>query len=229
MGHLNPSPSFASGTPLHLASYRIFTTGHIAKICKVAPRTVSKWCNRGIIESYRLPGSDDRRVSREALVKFCLNWNIRFALEFLNGNSSVYISYATDDNHLLDYLDCHHKEQFGTRYDATAAAHLGQLVSTYNAYAVIIDTSCGRETTTQTVAWLHRSHPEIHVIIIIYSGCDGDLVDSLVKFNCSVIQHPLPCDYSPTHPLVVELARAKSGYLSYLNRSKATNHTPHHA
>ncbi len=48
----------------------IFTTGQIAKICKVAPRTVSKWFDSGRLRGYRIPGSQDRRIPREHLIRF---------------------------------------------------------------------------------------------------------------------------------------------------------------
>lgn len=48
----------------------VFTTGHVAKICKVAPQTVSKWIDSGQLKGYRIPGSRDRRVSRNDLIGF---------------------------------------------------------------------------------------------------------------------------------------------------------------
>jgi len=48
----------------------IFTTGQVAKICKVAPRTVSKWFDSGRLRGYRIPGSQDRRIPRDHLVRF---------------------------------------------------------------------------------------------------------------------------------------------------------------
>src|SRR5438132_992103 len=48
----------------------IFTTGQVAKICKVAPRTVSKWFDSGKLRGYRIPGSQDRRIPRENLIRF---------------------------------------------------------------------------------------------------------------------------------------------------------------
>ena len=44
---------------------KVFTTGQVAKICKVAPRTVSKWFDSGRLKGYRIPGSQDRRIPRE--------------------------------------------------------------------------------------------------------------------------------------------------------------------
>ena len=48
----------------------IFTTGQVAKICKVSPRTVSKWFDSGRLRGYRIPGSQDRRIPREHLIRF---------------------------------------------------------------------------------------------------------------------------------------------------------------
>lgn len=48
----------------------IFTTGQVAKICKVAPRTVSKWFDSGRLQGYRIPGSQDRRIPRQHLIRF---------------------------------------------------------------------------------------------------------------------------------------------------------------
>ena len=49
---------------------KVFTTGQVAKICKVAPRTVSKWFDSGRLKGCRIPGSQDRRIPREYLIKF---------------------------------------------------------------------------------------------------------------------------------------------------------------
>src|SRR5471030_3337809 len=52
------------------AMKKVFTTGQVAKICKVAPRTVSKWFDSGRLRGYRIPGSQDRRIPREQLIRF---------------------------------------------------------------------------------------------------------------------------------------------------------------
>lgn len=49
---------------------KIYTTGRIAKLCQVAPRTVSKWIDSGRLRGYRIPGSQDRRVTSASLAKF---------------------------------------------------------------------------------------------------------------------------------------------------------------
>ena len=48
----------------------VLTTGQVARICNVAPRTVSKWFDSGQLRGYRIPGSKDRRIPVEQLVRF---------------------------------------------------------------------------------------------------------------------------------------------------------------
>jgi excisionase family DNA binding protein len=48
----------------------ILTTGEVAKICNVAPRTVSKWFDSGQLRGYRIPGSKDRRIPLPSLIRF---------------------------------------------------------------------------------------------------------------------------------------------------------------
>ena len=48
----------------------VLTTGEVARICGVAPRTVSKWFDTGKLRGFKIPGSRDRRIPRESLVRF---------------------------------------------------------------------------------------------------------------------------------------------------------------
>jgi|WetSurMetagenome_2_1015567.scaffolds.fasta_scaffold130837_1 excisionase family DNA binding protein len=46
------------------------TTGEVARVCGVAPRTVSKWFDAGQLRGFKIPGSRDRRIPRESLIRF---------------------------------------------------------------------------------------------------------------------------------------------------------------
>ena len=48
----------------------VLTTGDVARICHVAPRTVSKWFDTGKLRGYRIPGSRDRRIPMNQLLQF---------------------------------------------------------------------------------------------------------------------------------------------------------------
>jgi excisionase family DNA binding protein len=49
---------------------KVFTLEQVATLCRVAPQTVAKWFDSGRLRGYRLPGSDERRIPRDALIKF---------------------------------------------------------------------------------------------------------------------------------------------------------------
>lgn len=48
----------------------IYTTGKVARICGVHPRTVCNWCDSGQLKFYRIPGSRNRLIPRNQLVAF---------------------------------------------------------------------------------------------------------------------------------------------------------------
>ena len=54
----------------------VLTTGDVAKICHVAPRTVSKWFDNGQLRGYRIPGSKDRRIPVNELIRFMKDHNM---------------------------------------------------------------------------------------------------------------------------------------------------------
>jgi excisionase family DNA binding protein len=54
----------------------VLTTGDVARICNVAPRTVSKWFDNGQLKGYRIPGSKDRRIPLTELIRFMKEHNM---------------------------------------------------------------------------------------------------------------------------------------------------------
>jgi len=53
-----------------IATKEVFRTGEVGKLCRVAPRTVSKWFDSGKLKGYRIPGGQDRRIPRAELIRF---------------------------------------------------------------------------------------------------------------------------------------------------------------
>lgn len=62
---------------------KVFTIGQVAKLCHVAPRTATKWFDSGRLKGYRIPGSQDRRVPREYLIRFLKEHGMNHAVEQL--------------------------------------------------------------------------------------------------------------------------------------------------
>jgi excisionase family DNA binding protein len=73
----------------------VLTTGDVAKICHVAPRTVSKWFDNGQLKGYRIPGSKDRRIPVSELVRFMKMHNMPTAA-LATGKIRVLIADSND-------------------------------------------------------------------------------------------------------------------------------------
>jgi len=52
------------------SSKDVFTTGQVARLCRVTIRTVIKWFEHGHLEGYKIPGSRDRRFARDKVIEF---------------------------------------------------------------------------------------------------------------------------------------------------------------
>lgn len=70
-----PRPKYVRGTAR--LGTDVYSTGLAAARLRVSPRTVGKWCSKGLLPYYRLPGSLDRRIYREDLEAFAAEHGMR--------------------------------------------------------------------------------------------------------------------------------------------------------
>ena len=54
----------------------VLTTGEVARICNVAPRTATQWFDKKLLKGYRIPGSRDRRIPVCELIAFMKKYKI---------------------------------------------------------------------------------------------------------------------------------------------------------
>ncbi|MBW8002267.1 MAG: helix-turn-helix domain-containing protein [Planctomycetes bacterium] len=52
------------------------TTGQVSRICNVAPRTVCRWFDKGLLRGYRVPSTKGRRIPVAELIKFMKEHNM---------------------------------------------------------------------------------------------------------------------------------------------------------
>lgn len=81
---------------------KVFTTGQVAKICKVAPRTVTKWFDSGRLKGYLIPGSQDRRIPKEYLIRFMREQSI--PLGDLEDDATAKVLIVSQDQALIKDL-----------------------------------------------------------------------------------------------------------------------------
>ncbi len=115
----------------------VLTTGEVAKICNVAPRTVSKWFDSGQLKGYRIPGSKDRRIPVAELYRFMKAHHIPMD-GITTGTTRVLI--VDSDEEVSDVLSRVLSEQ--TNYESQIASNAfgaGLACERFRPHVVLID------------------------------------------------------------------------------------------
>jgi len=144
---------------------KVFTTGQVAKICKVAPRTVSKWFDSGRLKGYRIPGSQDRRIPREQLIRFLKEHGMPLGeLEEEEWHKVLLIGTEKLFNDRLKELlpeDEDYKFQL-----ANSGFEAGMLAGNFQPDTIIIDLGLGRSEAIQIVARLRADDTHTGTLVV---------------------------------------------------------------
>ena len=104
----------------------ILTTGEVARICKVAPRTVSKWFDSGELGGYRIPGSKDRRIPQDELLAFMDKHGIPRNGLGSDKQRALVVSIGGSSNAYLEQVLAEHKFEVHSADSAFAAGILAE-------------------------------------------------------------------------------------------------------
>ena len=144
---------------------KVFTTGQVAKICKVAPRTVSKWFDSGRLKGYRIPGSQDRRIPRESLIKFLKEHGM--PLGELEDETLAKVLIVAQDQVLIENVKRELPIEKAFRVAvASSGFDAGIQAESFHPDGIIVDFSIGRAEAVQICQNLRRN-PEFSDIILI--------------------------------------------------------------
>jgi excisionase family DNA binding protein len=115
----------------------VLTTGDVARICNVAPRTVSKWFDTGKLRGYRIPGSRDRRIPVNQLVKFMRAHGL--PLNGLDGGT-LRVLLVDDEPETLELM----KDMFATnpKYEVETAGNgfeAGMAAQRFRPHVILLD------------------------------------------------------------------------------------------
>jgi two-component system response regulator RpaA len=155
----------------------IFTTGQIAKICRVSPRTVSKWFDSGQLVGYRIPGSKDRRILCDKLVSFFresgmpLSWlleEIQYRVLLVGIEQSIW----TQLQRLLPETDTSRLIKADDTFEA------GLTVRDLHPTVVVIDGYLGHNETSCCLTHLKNISPTPIVIYLASEDCDDNFINS---------------------------------------------------
>ena len=151
---------------------KVFTTGQVAKICKVAPRTVSKWFDSGRLKGYRIPGSQDRRIPREYLIKFLKEHGM--PLGELVDDVMAKVLVVAQDHVLIENLkrELPQDQQFKVAV-AASGFDAGIQAESFHPDCIIVDFSIGRPEALQICQNLRRNSEFSEIVVIALLPDDG--------------------------------------------------------
>ena len=161
---------------------KVFTTGQVAKICKVAPRTVSKWFDSGRLRGYRIPGSQDRRIPREHLIRFLKEHGMPLGeLEeegwhkiLIIGAEPLFISRVQE---LLPDDDDYRYETAMSGFEA------GIQAESFHPDTIIVDLAMGRSEGLQIASNLRRNPQFENTLILALASEDEAAPEKLTEYG----------------------------------------------
>lgn len=186
---------------------KVFTTGQVAKICKVAPRTVSKWFDSGRLKGYRIPGSQDRRIPREHLIRFLKEHGMPLGeLEEEEWHKILLIGTEKLFNDRIKELL---PESQDFKFElANSGFEAGILAGSFHPDTIIIDLSLGRAESIQITSNLRRDESFASTLIIGLASEDEAEPDQLLQYGFNDI-FKKPFDIALLAEKVKSVAEAK--------------------
>jgi excisionase family DNA binding protein len=165
---------------------KVFTTGQVAKICKVAPRTVSKWFDSGRLRGYRIPGSQDRRIPREQLIRFLKEHGM--PLGELEEEEWHKILVIGAENLFIDRVKELLPEDDDYKYEiANSGFEAGIQAESFHPDTIIIDLALGRSESIQITQNLRRNGAYEATMIVGLASEDEAAPEKLTEFGFSEI------------------------------------------
>ncbi len=155
----------------------VLTTGEVARICKVAPRTVTKWFDSGQLHGYRIPGSKDRRIPVTQLVRFMRQNNM--PLDGMLHFTKTRILIVDDESEIVEMLRDLLSQQ--TTYDVQTARNgfeAGLAAERIKPHVILLDINLG-DINGKEVCKIVRMNPELQMTKVV--AMSGQLTDDEAK------------------------------------------------
>jgi len=164
----------------------VFTTGEVARICRVGVNTVLKWFDSGRLKGYRLPGSQDRRIPVENLIRFLKDNGMPLReLEYLLKYQVLLVATDATFNRLLrESLSKIEDYRFEV---ASSVFEFGAHVATMRPDTIVIDFSLGRRESIEIVRDLRKNDAYAATLIIGLASEDEAEPEQLLQYGFNVV------------------------------------------
>lgn len=157
-------------------SQKVFTTGQVARICKVHPDTVIRWFDKVGLKGYRTPGSErragERRIPLEDLIKFLKEHGM--PLGDLDDEGLEKVLILCQDQVLVANLKRELPLEQSFKIEvAVSGFDAGVQAESFHPDCIIVDFSIGRTKALQICQNLRRNSEFTDVILIVLLPDDG--------------------------------------------------------
>lgn len=157
---------------------QVFTTGEVARICKVSQQTVIRCFDAGKLRGFRVPGSRFRRIPRDALIAFMKENHIPLD-QLDSGKRRVLV--VDDDAAIVEmFTDLLERDGRFELRTASTGYEAGIITEQFRPDIILLDFKLP-DVNGNTVCRTIRSNPSYeHIRIIAISGvADPDEVEEL--------------------------------------------------
>jgi excisionase family DNA binding protein len=154
----------------------VLTTGEVAKICNVAPRTVSKWFDSGALHGYRIPGSKDRRIPLNQLIRFMKQHGMPLG-SLVSGGMRVLI--VDDEQDIVEVLEKILEDE--AKYEVEIAASgfaAGVTAERFRPHVILLDVHLSDIDAREVVRQV-KANPDLQLTKII--ALSGKVTDEEAK------------------------------------------------
>ena len=170
----------------------VFTTGDVARLCRVTIRTVIKWYDQGRLDGYRLPGSRERRFTRNSVERFMRAHDI--PMEFIGEVRAAKRVLVVDDDEHIRNLVVRYLQTLGVLevHSAASGWEAGLKIASLRPTVLLLDFRLG-DTTGDKVVQTIRSMddiPQPSIIIMSAHLSDEESADVLEHGADEVIRKP---------------------------------------
>ena len=154
----------------------VLTTGEVAKICNVAPRTVSKWFDTGALTGYRIPGSKDRRIPLAQLIKFMKHHGMP-----LNGlmTGATRVMIVDDEVDIVEVLEKILEDEAKYEVEVAKSGFMAGITAEKSRPHVILLDMHLKDIDGREVAKLVKSNPDLQLTKVI--AMSGTLSETELK------------------------------------------------
>lgn len=142
----------------------VLTTGDVARICNVAPRTVSKWFDSGQLKGYRIPGSKDRRIPLSELIRFMKVHNM--PVSALPVGKIRVLIVDSDDNKASVMADSLRQKADYEVQTVAGSFETGIVIQKFSPHVLLVNL-CADDVNAANISKSIRSSEELQTIKII--------------------------------------------------------------